>query len=50
MTVDGKKYPNVGAHFRGMSSYFMVPMGSKRSLNLSLDLADKKQNRKFSPE
>ena len=25
LTVDGKKYPNVGVHFRGMSSYFMVP-------------------------
>lgn len=43
LTVDGKKYPNVGVHFRGMSSYFAVPAGSKRSLNLALDLADSKQ-------
>ena len=42
-TVDGKKYPNVGVHFRGMSSYMMVPAGSKRSLNLSFDMADDKQ-------
>jgi len=43
LTVDGKKYPNVGVHFRGMSSYMMVPAGSKRSLNVALDLADSKQ-------
>lgn len=43
LTVDGKKYPNVGVHFRGMSSYMMVSAGSKRSLNVKLDLADKKQ-------
>ncbi len=43
LTVDGKKYPNVGVHFRGMSSYGMVPAGSKRSLNVAFDLADEKQ-------
>jgi spore coat protein CotH len=43
LTVDGKRYANVGVHFRGMSSYMGVPRGSKRSLNLSLDLASKKQ-------
>lgn len=43
LTVDGKKYPNVGVHFRGMSSYMGVPAGYKRSLNLSMDFADKKQ-------
>jgi hypothetical protein len=43
LTVDGKKYPNVGVHFRGMSSYGGVPAGSKRSMNLSVDFADKKQ-------
>lgn len=43
LTVDGKKYPNVGIHFRGMSSYMMVPAGFKRSLNLSLDFLDSKQ-------
>lgn len=43
LTVDGKKYPNVGISFRGMSSYGMVPAGSKRSFNVSVDLADEKQ-------
>lgn len=43
LTVDGKKYANVGVHFRGMSSYMMVPAGSKRSLNLSMDFIDSKQ-------
>lgn len=43
LTVDGKTYPNVGVHFRGMSSYMMVSPGMKRSLNLSLDLVDEKQ-------
>lgn len=43
VTVDGKKYPGVGVHFRGMSSYMAVPAGSKRSLNLSFDMADHKQ-------
>ncbi|WP_052573284.1 CotH kinase family protein [Haloferula sp. BvORR071] len=43
LTVDGKKYPGVGVHFRGMSSYMMVSAGHKRSLNVSLDFSDKKQ-------
>ena len=43
LTVDGKKYPNVGVHFRGNSSYMMVPAGRKRSLNVSLDFVDSKQ-------
>jgi spore coat protein CotH len=43
LTVDGKKYPNVGVHFRGMSSFMGVPAGYKRSLNVSLDLVDDKQ-------
>jgi spore coat protein CotH len=43
VTIDGKKYPNVGIHFRGMSSYMGVPAGSKRSLNMSFDMADEKQ-------
>ena len=43
LTVDGKAYPNVGVSFRGMSSYGMVPAGSKRSFNVSLDMADGKQ-------
>lgn len=43
LTVDGKKYPDVGIHFRGMSSYGGVPRGSKRSLNLSLDFVQRDQ-------
>jgi hypothetical protein len=43
LTVDGKRYPGVGIHFRGMSSYGMVPAGSKRSLNVSVDFGDSKQ-------
>ena len=43
MTIDGKTYRTGGLHFRGMSSYMMVPMGSKRSLNVSIDMADSKQ-------
>lgn len=43
VTVDGKKYPNVGVHFRGNSSYFIAPTGYKHSLNLSFNFADKKQ-------
>ncbi len=43
LTVDGKKYPLVGIHFRGASSYGGVPRGSKRSLNLSLDLVQRDQ-------
>jgi hypothetical protein len=43
LVVDGKSYPNVGVHFRGMSSYMMVGAGYKRSLNVSLDLVDSKQ-------
>jgi spore coat protein CotH len=41
--IDGKTYKDVGVHFRGASSYMMVPEGSKRSLNLSFDFVDKKQ-------
>jgi spore coat protein CotH len=44
VTVDGKTYSNVGVRYRGASSYFMVPRGSKRSLNLSIDMADEDQN------
>ena len=42
--VDGKTYKDVGVHFRGMSSYMMVPEGSKRSLNLTFDFVDEKQS------
>ena len=43
LTVDGKVYPNVGVSFRGASSFFMISEGSKRSLNLSMDLVDEDQ-------
>ncbi len=43
VTVDGKVYPDVGVHFRGMSSFMMVGEGRKRSLNLSFDFVDKDQ-------
>lgn len=44
LTVDGVTYPNVGMSFRGASSFFMIPKGSKRSLNLSMDFLEKDQN------
>jgi hypothetical protein len=43
LTVDGKTYPNVGVHFRGMSSLMSVGDGFKRSLGLSMDFVDKGQ-------
>ncbi|MFO0783582.1 MAG: CotH kinase family protein [Phycisphaerales bacterium] len=42
MVVDGKEYKGVGVHFRGSSSYMMVPRGTKRSLNVSVDHTDSK--------
>lgn len=44
LTMDGKTLKGqVGVHFRGMSSYGMVPTGSKRSFNIAVDLEDSKQ-------
>jgi hypothetical protein len=43
LMMDGKSYANVGVHFRGMSSFMMVPEGKKRSLNISMDFVDKEQ-------
>jgi hypothetical protein len=43
LTCDGVAYPHVGVHFRGASSFFMVPAGGKRSLNVSMDFVDSKQ-------
>ena len=43
LRVDGTAYPDVGVSFRGASSFFMIPEGSKRSLNISMDYGDKKQ-------
>jgi hypothetical protein len=42
--VDGRTYKDVGVHFRGASSFMMVPEGSKRSFNLSFDFVNEKQN------
>lgn len=44
LTVDGKVYPDAGIHFRGASSYGMVSEGLKRSLNVSVDFANKDQS------
>jgi hypothetical protein len=44
LIVDGKTYKDVGVHFRGASSFFMVPEGSKRSLNVSMDFVDENQS------
>ncbi len=43
VTVDGKRYADVGVHFRGMSSFRNVSAGHKRSLNLSFDFLNRKQ-------
>ncbi len=43
LVVDGKTYKDVGVHFRGMSSYMMVPAGYKRSLNVGMDFIDADQ-------
>jgi hypothetical protein len=43
VTVDGAMYHDVGVHFRGMSSFRMVPEGAKRSLNLAFDFVNKQQ-------
>ena len=44
VVVDGKTYRDVGVHFRGASSFMMVPEGSKRSLNLTFDFVHEKQS------
>ncbi|MEP6917004.1 MAG: CotH kinase family protein, partial [Acidobacteriota bacterium] len=43
-TLDGKIYKEVGVHFRGNSSYRMVPEGLKHSLNVSFDFANPDQH------
>ena len=43
LTVDGKVFKDVGVRFRGNSSYFIVPAGRKRSLNVSLDFVHENQ-------
>jgi hypothetical protein len=42
--VDGRTYADVGVHFRELSSFMMVPEGRKRSLNLSFDFVNDKQD------
>jgi hypothetical protein len=44
LIVDGRAYENVGVRFRGTSSYGGVPRGQKRSLNVTIDLANKNQS------
>jgi spore coat protein CotH len=44
MTVDGKTYQNVGIRFRGNTSYQTSSRGQKRPLNITMDLAEKKQH------
>ncbi|WP_146511052.1 CotH kinase family protein [Thalassoglobus neptunius] len=43
LIVDEETYPEIGVSFRGSSSFFMIPEGSKRSLNLSIDFIHDKQ-------
>lgn len=43
LTVDGNQYDNIGVSFRGASSFFMIPAGLKRSLNLSIDFVESDQ-------
>lgn len=43
VTVDGTPFPLVGIRFRGQSSFGHVPAGSKRSLNLTMDLVHEDQ-------
>lgn len=43
LIVDGKAYKTVGVHFRGNSSYMMVPAGYKKSLNVQIDFVDEDQ-------
>jgi hypothetical protein len=43
LTVDGRVFSDVGVRFRGNTSYFGVPAGRKRPLNLSLDAVHENQ-------
>ena len=44
VTVDQQIYEKVGVRFRGNSSFFSLGDGQKRSLNLTFDWADTKQD------
>lgn len=43
LTVDGKVLPDVGVHFRGMTSYMAVQKGQKHSINVSVNFVNKDQ-------
>lgn len=43
MMVDGRTYKDVGVHFRGATSFMMIPEGSKRSLDVSVNFLDSEQ-------
>lgn len=43
MIVDGRTISGVGVHFRGNTSYMMVPEGKKRSFNVSVDFINDDQ-------
>ena len=43
LMVDNQVYEGVGVSFRGASSFGMVPAGSKRSLNIAMDMVDQDQ-------
>ncbi|HUS36201.1 MAG TPA: CotH kinase family protein [Verrucomicrobiae bacterium] len=43
VTIDGKTYRDVGVHFRGASSFGMIPEGKKRPLDLVFDHKNKDQ-------
>lgn len=43
LVVDGQTYPGIGVSFRGMSSFMMMPAGSKRSIKLSIDFQNPDQ-------
>ncbi|HEY5909284.1 MAG TPA: CotH kinase family protein [Verrucomicrobiae bacterium] len=44
LTVDGRTYYEVGVRFRGNTSYMMVGTGSKRPLNISIDMVHQGQD------
>ena len=44
LTVDGRRYPDVGVSFRGNNSFTAVPDGLKRAITLRLDFVHKDQN------
>jgi hypothetical protein len=44
LTVDGRRYRDVGVQFHGNSSFSQVPMGLKHSIHLSMDFVHSKQD------